>query len=144
MPPQLRSLVSCTFSTHVLETHHFPANYCIMGRGAKATLWNFSDAQKSAIDSHITRFEEQVRQLNPDFKAHQKDLTKAKQDIAGPLLDSDLFRPLWDEKHTDYVSEDESAADSEKEREAIRRRKEAGRKGWLEVRQLSQASPHFC
>ena len=105
-----------------------------MGRGAKASLWTFSDAQKAAIESQIATFEDQVQKLNPDWKAHQKELTKAKQEIAGPMLDSDLFQPLWDKEHTDHVSEDESAADSEKEREAIRRRKEGGRKGWLEVR----------
>jgi hypothetical protein len=36
-------------------------------------------------------------------------------------------------EHPGYVSEDELAADSEKEREVIQRRKDGRQKGWLEV-----------
>jgi hypothetical protein len=104
-----------------------------MGRGAKPTIWLFSDAQKAVIDSKIPEFEEQVRKLNPDWQAHKKDLTKAKQDIAVPLVDSDLFRPLWDTTHPDHMSEAELDG-IEGNNEAIKRRNEGGRKGWLEVR----------
>ena len=104
-----------------------------MGRGAKPSIWLFSDAQKAVIDSKIPEFEEQVRKLNPDWQAHKKDLTKAKQDIAVSLVDSNLFRPLWDTTHPDHVSKAELDG-IEGNNEAIKRRNGGGRKGWLEVR----------
>ena len=104
-----------------------------MGHGAKPSIWLFSDAQKAVIDSKIPEFEEQVHKLNPDWQVHKKDLTKAKQDIAVSLVDSNLFRPLWDMTHPDHVSEAELDG-IEGNNEAIKRRNGGGRKGWLEVR----------